>query len=95
MILKRPSFRRGGNSGIAMLRQRYQRGSNQNFLNPGKSQTVADFYKQKGERMEQTGKVLQSFLKLTQEVLAHIEDMIFLKDHQLLLKQLYRTKKQR
>ena len=63
MILKRPSFRRGGNSGIAMLRQRYQRGSNQNFLNPGKSQTVADFYKQKGERMEQTGKGIAEFLK--------------------------------
>jgi hypothetical protein len=63
MILKRPSFRRGGNSGIAMLRQRYQRGSNQNFLNPGKPQTVEDFYKQKGERMEQTGKGIVEFLK--------------------------------
>ena len=45
MILKRPSFRRGGNSGIAMLRQRYQIGTgrggvNQNFLNPSKPNIV-------------------------------------------------------
>jgi hypothetical protein len=64
MILKRPSFRRGGNSGIAMLRQRYQRGTNQNFLNPGApKQTIQDFYKERGEKMQQTGKGIAEFLK--------------------------------
>jgi hypothetical protein len=63
MILKRPSFRRGGNSGIAMLRQRYQRGSNLNFLNPGKPQTIQDFYKGRAEKMQETGKGIAEFLK--------------------------------
>jgi hypothetical protein len=63
MILKRPSFRRGGNSGIAMLRQRYQRGSNQSFLNPGAPKTIQDFYKDRAEKMQQTSKGIEEFLK--------------------------------
>ena len=64
MILKRPSFRRGGNSGIAMLRQRYQRGSNQNFLNPGAPKTIQDFYKDRAEKREETSKGIEEFLKV-------------------------------
>ena len=64
MILKRPSFRRGGNSGIAMLRQRYQRGSNQNFLNPGAPKTIQDFYKDRAEKREETSKGIGEFLKV-------------------------------
>ena len=63
MILKRPSFRRGGNSGIAMLRQRYQRGTNQSFLNPGAPKTVEDFYRERGEKMQETGEGIIKFLK--------------------------------
>ena len=85
MILKRPSFRRGGNSGIAMLRQRYQRGSDQSFLNPGAPKTIQDFYKdlelKKGKRLV---KVLKSFLKLNQDSQALTEDMKFLNNPLLL-----------
>ena len=63
MILKRPSFRRGGNSGIATLRQRYARGTNQNFFNPGKPQDIADFYKEKADKMKETQEFLGGFLK--------------------------------
>tara|TARA_A100001391_G_scaffold147759_1_gene105247 strand:+ start:943 stop:2232 length:1290 start_codon:yes stop_codon:yes gene_type:complete len=63
MILKRPSFRRGGNSGIAMLRQRYARGANQNFLNPGAPKTIQDFYKDRAARMQETGEGIAEFIK--------------------------------
>ena len=68
MILKRPSFRRGGNSGIAMLRQRYQIGTsrggvNQNFLNPAKPKTIQDFYKDRADKMQETSKDIAEFLK--------------------------------
>ena len=68
MILKRPSFRRGGNSGIAMLRQRYQIGTsrggvNQNFLNPAKPKTIQDFYKDRADKMQETGKGIAEFIK--------------------------------
>ena len=64
MILKRPSFRRGGNSGIAMLRQRYQRGSDQSFLNPGAPKTIQDFYKDRAEKRQETSKGIEEFLKV-------------------------------
>jgi len=68
MILKRPSFRRGGNSGIAMLRQRYQIGSgrggvNQNFLNPAKPKTIQDFYQDRADKMKETQEFLGGILK--------------------------------
>ena len=64
MILKRPSFRLGGNSGIAMLRQRYQRGSDQSFLNPGAPKTIQDFYKDRAEKRQETSKGIEEFLKV-------------------------------
>ena len=63
MILKRPSFRRGGNSGIAMLRQRYNRGGDQNFLNPGKPQTIQDFYQNRADKMKETQEFIGGILK--------------------------------
>lgn len=68
MILKRPSFRRGGNSGIAMLRQRYQIGTgrggvNQNFLNPSKPKTIQDFYQDRADKMKETQEFLGGILK--------------------------------
>ncbi len=64
MILKRPSFRRGGNSGIAMLRQRYQRGTNQNFLNPGAPKNHTRFLQKiELKKCNKPVKVLQEFLK--------------------------------
>jgi hypothetical protein len=46
-----------------MLRQRYQRGSNQSFLNPGAPKTIQDFYKDRAEKMQQTSKGIEEFLK--------------------------------
>ena len=61
MILKRPSFRRGGNSGIAMLRQRYRTGTS--YLNPGEPKTIQDFYKDRAEKMQETSKGIGEFIK--------------------------------